>query len=438
MTARATVERRNGKPRVAFATFGCKLNQWDTQVLERRVRDRCSVVDIHGQADAYVINTCTVTGSSDAQARRLIRRIMRERPGACVFVTGCYAERAPDEISSMGDAVRVLGNSEKGRLAGLLTEGSIEEASDENRSGGPGPAAGRSRAHAAIQRGCDRGCTYCIVPSVRGPARSFTPREVAAQVEDLLDEGYREIVLTGTYLGDYGSDPEGSKDLAWLVRYLSVVVAGSARLRLSSLGPSDITEDLVDAVGHSENVCRHFHVAFQSGDDGVLAAMRRGYDARRVRSALNLLKGAFPDCGLGGDAMVGFPGEGDDAFGRTAAIVEEFPFSYLHVFVFSARPGTPAAAYGRKVSPEAAKSRSRELRAIARRRAGDFSRRFVGRRVEVAAEGPSRKRGWLEGTSREYLRVRFKGEDGLKGRLIPVQVEGAISGRLVSGSIPSN
>jgi len=438
MMARATVERLNGKPRVAFATFGCKLNQWDTQVLERRVRDRFSVVDIHGQADAYVINTCTVTGSSDAQARQLIRRIMRERPGAGVFVTGCYAERAPDEISSMGDAVRVLGNSEKDRLAGLLSEGAVEEAPDEGPSGGAGPAVGRSRAHVAIQKGCDRGCTYCIVPFVRGPARSFTPREVVSQVEELLAEGYREIVLTGTYLGDYASDSGGSTDLAGLVRYLSGIVADSARLRLSSIGPSDITEDLIDAVARSENVCRHFHVAFQSGDDAVLAAMRRGYDERSLRSALKLLTGAFPDCGLGGDAMVGFPGEGVDAFGRTAAIVEEFPFSYLHVFVFSARPGTRAAEYGRKVSPEIARSRSRELRGVARRRARDFSRRFVGRRVEVMAEGPSRKRGWLEGTSREYLRVRFKGEEDLKGRLLPVQVEGAISGRLVSGSIPFN
>jgi threonylcarbamoyladenosine tRNA methylthiotransferase MtaB len=258
---------------------------------------------------------------------------------------------------------------------------------------------------------------------------------VAEQVEALLEEGYREIVLTGTYLGDYGTDLGGSINLPSLVRSLNALVEGSARLRISSLGPSDVTEGLVETIAESESVCRHFHIAFQSADDGVLAAMQRGYNAGGVRAALDKLTEVFPDCGLGADVMVGFPGEGDGAFENTLALVRDFPFSYLHVFVFSARPGTPAATCPGAPPPNRARSRSRTLRALAGQKGLAFARRFKGRRIEVVAEGPSATPGCLEGTSEQYLRAHFEGGSDLKGRLMPVEVEKTLSGREVWGRI---
>jgi threonylcarbamoyladenosine tRNA methylthiotransferase MtaB len=433
--SQSLIERGESTPRVAFATFGCKLNQWETQCLERQIRSRFSIVGFDCDADIYVINTCTVTGSSDAQARQLIRKTVRERRGAKVVVTGCYAERAEGEISSIDGVDYVVGNEGKGRLAHVLSERYSDGRQSDAAPASRGPNEGRSRAHVAVQRGCGRGCAYCIVPSVRGPARSFKPGQIVGQVEDLLKEGYREIVLTGTYIGDYGADLEDSVDLAGLVRSLNGLVAGAARLRISSLGPSDITGQLVEAIAESENVCRHFHIAFQSGDDEILAAMKRGYDGDGVRAALGQLVRTFPDCGLGGDAMVGFPGERDGAFGKTVALVEEFPFSYLHVFVYSPRPGTAAASYRDVVPSKLGRSRSRRLRELARNRGLDFARRFMARQIEVIAEGPSAKPGCLEGTSREYLRVHFPGESDLKGSLLPVRVDSAITGREVWGSI---
>jgi threonylcarbamoyladenosine tRNA methylthiotransferase MtaB len=430
-----TTEARRYAPRVAFATFGCKLNQWETQVLERQVASRFSIVDFDSDADVYVINTCTVTGGSDAQARQLVRRTIRRRPRAKVVVTGCYAERAADELSSIDGVALVAGNGDKSRLGRLLCETFTEALARPASREASGPMKGRSRAHVAVQRGCARRCAYCIVPSVRGPGRSFTPAQVAGQVESLLEEGYREIVLTGTYLGDYGADLSGSLNLAGLVRFLNSLVQGLARLRISSLSPLDVTADLVDAVASGQSVCRHFHIAFQSADDGVLEAMNRGYDGRGVREALRLLTDTFPDCGLGGDAMVGFPGEGSRAFEETVGLVEEFPFSYLHVFTFSRRPGTAAATYGAAVPSKVGRDRSLRLRALAQRKASDFARRFAGRRVEVIAEGPSAWPTRMEGTSEEYLRVHFTGGSGLKGRLLPVDVDGVLSGREVLGRV---
>ncbi len=471
MTSKGTGPRVPQPTRVAVATFGCKLNQWDTQNMLRALAGACNVVDFAADADVYVVNTCTVTAGSDAQARQLIRRTARAHPGARLIVTGCYAERAREELLSIEGVDEVLGNEAKRRLPLLLAgcpqgppdgrwagggrgaavpeglkhggqsgardeagaRGGGEAATGRSGIGHLGPAHGRSRGHVAIQEGCDRECAYCIVPSVRGPARSHPPGRVLRRVESLLEEGYREIVLTGTYLGDYGVDLGGAGGLGGLLLRLNALVDGTARLRISSLGPGDITEDLMEAVAECRNVCRHFHVAFQSGDDEVLQSMGRGHGALELRRALELIAERFPGCGLGGDAMVGYPGESAAAFSNTVEIVEEFPFSYLHVFVFSPRPGTRAAGLGGRVQSRAAAERSRELRDIAACKGLEFASSFVGRRVVVVAEAASGEEGMIEGTSDEYLRVLFEGNRSWKGRLLPVDVDGVLSGRRVRG-----
>jgi threonylcarbamoyladenosine tRNA methylthiotransferase MtaB len=424
---------------VAVATFGCKLNQWDTQNMLRLLAGRCDIVDFSAEADVYVVNTCTVTAGSDAQARQLVRRTARAHPGARLVVTGCYAQRAREELLAIEGVDEVLGNDAKGRLPQLIADriggssGRAGSAVCGSGTGRFGPASGRSRGHVAIQEGCDRRCAYCIVPSVRGPGRSRTPGRVIRDVETLLEEGYREIVLTGTYLGDYGADLGEKNGLGGLLRRLDGLVDGTARLRISSLGPLDVTEDLVEAVADSASVCRHFHLAFQSGDDEILRSMGRGHGAAEVRRALELIAGSFPGCGLGGDAMVGFPGESDSAYSNTVQVVRESEFSYLHVFVYSPRPGTPAARLESPVRPAVAAERSRELRGLAARKGLEFASGFVGRSVTVVAEAPSGKGGMIEGTSEEYLRVLFKGSRSWKGRLLPVDVDGVLSARRVSG-----
>lgn len=469
--------------RVAVATFGCKLNQWDTQVMLRRAAAYYDIVDFDAEADLYVVNTCTVTAGSDGQARQLIRRTIRRHPEAKVLVTGCYAERARDELMSIRGVTDVIGNDAKERFPDLLRRyvdgrageaggagadlpvaGPASAAIDSGRVGDGASTAGRasetgvpnsasrgdgadlvarrvfrrSRAQVAVQRGCDRECTYCIVPSVRGPSRSYGPDRVIEEVAALLDAGFREIVLTGTYLGDYGADLELGVDLPGLIRLLDGVLDGSARLRISSLGPCDITEKLVECIADCRNVCRHFHVAFQSGDDGVLCAMGRGSDSLLPRRALEFLVDAFEGCGLGGDVMVGFPGEDEKAFANTVRVVNDFPFSYLHVFVFSPRPGTAAPRLGDSVHPKIARDRSRKLRKLGAEKGLDFAGRFVGRRVKVIAEGVAKGNGLIEGTSEEYLRVLFDGDDNCKGRLLPVDVSGVLSARTVLGRRPAD
>jgi threonylcarbamoyladenosine tRNA methylthiotransferase MtaB len=420
------------RPKVAVATFGCKLNQWDTQDMLRSLAAGYDIVDFSAEADVYVVNTCTVTAGSDAQARQLIRRTARAHPGAKLIVTGCYAQRARDELLAIGGVDEVLGNDAKRGLSRLLAE-RVRPRSGSTRPAHSGPAWGRSRAHLAIQEGCDRGCAYCIVPSVRGPARSHAPGLVLRRVEALLEEGYREIVLTGTYLGDYGADLGERGGLGALLRRLNRLVDGTARLRISSVGPSDVTGDFVEAVADSPSVCRHFHVAFQSGDDEILRVMGRGHGTAEVRRALELINSSFPGCGLGGDVMVGFPGESNAAYSNTVQIVREYPFSYLHVFVYSPRPGTRAAGLRGQVRPGIAAERSRELRGLARRKGLEFASNFVGRRLDVVVESPSGGNGAFEGTSDEYLRVLFEGSDSWKGRLLPVDVDSVLSARRVSG-----
>lgn len=426
-------------PRVAFATFGCKLNQWDTQGMRRRLAGICDIVDFGREADLYVVNTCTVTSGSDSQARQLIRGTARRHPGAKIIVTGCYAQRAGDELLAIGGVTRVFGNDGKERLRHL-----IRELIRPSAAGADGeapmrsiPTRGRSRAHVAIQRGCDRRCSYCIVPSVRGRARSFSLKRVTEEVETLIDEGYREIVLTGTYLGDYGVD-RGKTGLPGLLKVLSGIVRGKARLRISSLGPRDITPGFLEVVEDCTSVCRHFHVAFQSGDDSILRSMNRDYDSVGLRHALDSVADRFPDCGLGCDVMVGFPGECERAFANTRLILEDYPFSYSHVFVYSPRPGTEAAKLSDVVDPRVAAERSRELREISARKGLDFARRFVGRRIEVIAEGASSEEGLLAGTSEEYLRAFFEGEAEWKGRILPIDVDGVRAARQVRGTAPAH
>jgi threonylcarbamoyladenosine tRNA methylthiotransferase MtaB len=403
--------------------------------MRRRLAGICDIVDFGREADVYVVNTCTVTSGSDSQARQLIRGTARRHPGAKIVVTGCYAQRAEDELLAIDGVASVFGNGGKETLLDLIGELIRPAAAGASTGAARLSSSGheRSRAQVAVQRGCDRRCSYCIVPSVRGRARSVPLKQIRQEVETLLDEGYREIVLTGTYLGDYGADL-GRADLPGLLRALGELVDGKARLRISSLGPRDFTPGLVGAVEECGCICRHFHIAFQSGDDSILRSMNRGYDSLELRRSLDFVVERFPDCGLGCDVMVGFPGEDEPAFANTRRILEDYPFSYSHVFVFSPRPGTAAEKLDGQVDPRVAAQRSLRLRRMSTEKGISYARRFVGRRIEVIAEGVSSEDGLLTGTSEEYLRAFFEGDAEWKGRILPIDVDGVRAARQVRGT----
>jgi threonylcarbamoyladenosine tRNA methylthiotransferase MtaB len=404
-----------GMRTVAFITVGCKLNQFETeQMREAAGRSDCSTRDGLGRADVCVVNTCTVTSKSDYRSRQAVRRAVKANPGALIIVTGCYAQRCPEEVACIEGVDVVLGNVEKDAVEAYLglpkqqhpvvrTTSPREMRRLESRTHLRGFGS-YTRAFVKIQDGCDNRCTYCAVPLARGSSRSKRPDEVIGEIETLAAGGYREVVLTGVHLGSYGRDLEPRTSLATLLKRIATVKA-LARSRLSSVEPTDLTAELVEVLADRESrICPHVHVPLQSGDDGILKAMGRPYGQARYREVIEAVAAAVPDCGIGADVMVGFPGETDEAFLNTCRLVRDLPITYLHVFAFSRRAGTPAAGMAAQVGPEIKKQRSQALRQIGAEKSRAFRAGLVGRTVEALVLG-ARGRASATGLAGNYLRV---------------------------------
>ncbi|HRT70888.1 MAG TPA: tRNA (N(6)-L-threonylcarbamoyladenosine(37)-C(2))-methylthiotransferase MtaB, partial [Syntrophales bacterium] len=382
--------------KVAVATLGCKVNQFDSALLAERLRSEGFTVVPFGEgADVCIINTCTVTARTDYQSRQLVRRARRYCPYAGIVVTGCYAQVAPAELAEMPGVAAVVGNAEKDALPGFLDRildergkiivGDIRRC-DSLPSGTADVFPGRTRAILKVQDGCDAFCTYCIVPFSRGRSRSLPPSDVLRQAARFAESGYREVVLTGIHLGSYGSDLEPPASLAGLLAGFDDI-DGVERVRLSSIEPMEVTPELISRMASSEKLCRHLHVPLQSGDDRILKLMGRNYTGDQFRLLVKGLTEAVPDIAVGVDVMTGFPGEGEEEFRRTAALIEELPLAYLHVFPYSRRPGTPAADFPHQVPEEAKKRRAALLRSLGAKKRASFARRFIGKEVSVLVEG---------------------------------------------------
>jgi threonylcarbamoyladenosine tRNA methylthiotransferase MtaB len=359
------------EPRVV--TFGCRLNALESEV----IRGRAAAA---GLTDAVIVNTCAVTAEAVRQSRQSIRRLRRDHPRAPIIVTGCAAQLAPDAFAAMPEVTRVLGNAEKidaaayapGPEAVMVADiMSMRQAADDPIDG----IAGRTRAFAAVQHGCDHRCTFCIVPFARGPARSVPADRVVAQVRRLVDNGYREVVLTGVDVCSYGRDLDGRPGFGALVRRVLREVPALARLRLSSLDPAAVDDDLFRALADEPRLMPHWHLSLQAADDLVLKRMRRRHDRASVAAVVGRARAARPDIVFGADLIAGFPTETEARFERTLAAVGELGLGYLHVFPFSPRPGTPAARMP-QVPRAVREARARRLRA-----AGEAarSRLFAGR-----------------------------------------------------------
>ncbi len=426
---------------VAIYTLGCKVNQYETQAMERELLRRGhALVDFDGPADAYVVNTCTVTAVSDKKCRNVIRRARRSAPDAVVAVCGCYAQMEPEAVAALG--VDLVSGS-AGRM-GFLDK--LEELhrrrADRVVSVDPalarreferlpaGGAAGRTRAMLKVEDGCVNFCSYCIIPYARGPVRSLPLAEAAGQARRLAGEGYHEVVLTGIEISSWGHDLRTGEGLADLIEAVCAAAPG-LRVRLGSLEPRTITEDFCRRTAALPDLCPHFHLSLQSGSDAVLARMDRKYDTERYHHSIRLLNGYFPDAGITTDLIVGFPGETQEEFEQTLRFLQSCAFSGVHVFPYSRRPGTPAASMPGQLSKEEKEARARRAIALAAEMEQSWLESRIGRTVPVLFE--EEKDGWWQGHAPDYALVRAKGEQ-LHDRVLPVRIEaverGALTGRI--------
>jgi threonylcarbamoyladenosine tRNA methylthiotransferase MtaB len=370
--------------------FGCRASQADGAGIEALLSHSGLEPATHaGEAAFVILNTCTVTATADDEMRQIVRRVHRANPAARIVVTGCYAQRAPDELAAMPEVDMVVGNSHKTHIAELLASpyhgevhvGDIFAATEFFATPVEGAAGDRSRPNLKIQDGCNNRCSFCIIPFVRGRSRSAPLEQIVQQVRD-LSRTYPEVVLTGINLGRWGREPGSAMRLAGLLRVL-LNETDVRRLRLSSVEPMDWSDDLLRLVADSPRVAKHIHAPLQSGSDTVLRRMHRKYRPRHYEDRLGLARDVMPDAAIGADVMVGFPGESEDEFRQTLDFIESLPFTYLHIFPYSERPGTPAATRADQVPWSVRKERGRILKEIGQRKNLEFRRRMIGRTLSA-------------------------------------------------------
>ena len=417
--------------RIAFSTLGCKINQFDTAVMKEKLRSEgCTLVPFEEKADVYIINTCTVTKKSDYQSRQLIRRAKRNNPRARIIVTGCYAQVNPSEIGRMQEVDLILGNMEKEDVIDYVKNmeksifvGDIS-LQTRFRYAWVKRFSDRTRAFLKIQDGCSDRCSYCIVPIARGPNRSAEPPEVIKQIENLTASGCQEMVLSGVHLGTYGKDLNPSINLTCLLKEI-LDNTSIKRIRLSSIEPMDLPDGLIDLMSSSDRICRHLHIPLQSGSPRILQAMNRDYTPYDYKDLILRIEEKIKGVGIGTDIIAGLPGEGEEDFLATMRLIAELPFSYLHVFPYSIRPGTSAATMDRQIPERIKKERCKRLRDLGSKKNLDFKKQHIGLTLKILIEEEEDKEtGLLRGLSDNYLRVLLKGEDSLKNKIVDVAVEG--------------
>lgn len=422
------------------ANFGCRSSQSEGAAIEQELlgSSACETSSLYA-SDVVIINSCTVTEEADREVRQTIRRIATRNPQARIIVTGCYAQRAPEELASLPHVRYVAGNSHKPIVGQLALR-----AFDEDEHNLPGRAeifcssifqerelrgavhsgsAGRTRAVVKVQDGCNANCSFCIIPSVRGRSRSMDPARVVENVQTLVDRGYKEVVFSGIHLGSYGRDLSPRTSLVELVANTLDDVGELERLRLSSIEPLEVTCELIDFVGRHPRMAHHFHVPLQSGSRRVLREMRRPYAPEYYADLVSRIRSSIDDAAVGADVMVGFPGETDREFAETYELIETSPLTYLHVFPYSARPGTPAADMPHRVPRHVSRARANALREMIGRKNQDFRRSMIGRFLDVlvlqTGEGLStnfiRSRVPSDLPANEWVKLQVTGldEDGL-------------------------
>lgn len=421
--------------RVAIHTLGCKLNYAESSAIGKEFLEKGFRLVPFGQpAEVNVINTCSVTARADQECRQMIRRALRVSPDSFVVVTGCYAQLAPEQIGAIEGVDLVVGSREKYRLFTLAGDmqklscadirvGDIKEA-EEFRGAATSAEDVRTRAFLKIQDGCDYSCSFCTIPKARGRSRSQGREAVLDDVRRLVDQGFKEVVLTGVNVGDY-QDADGTT-LMGLLRGI-VEIDGMERIRISSIEPNLLTDDIVELTASNRKLCKHFHVPLQSGSSSVLKRMRRRYGGDTFRGRVEKVKQLIPECGVGVDVIVGFPGETESEFEETRSLLVDLPLSYLHVFTYSDRAGTISSGMDVKVPSQVKGERNSVLRALSEGKREAFAKGFIGKSVDVLLESEV-DAGLRYGLSGAYLRVGIPEQSGLEGEIVRVRIKEVRSG----------
>lgn len=422
-------------PAVAFHTLGCKVNHYETEAIWQLFKDAgYERTDFESTADVYVINTCTVTNTGDKKSRQVIRRAIRKNPDAVICVTGCYAQTSPAEIMAIPGVDIVVGTQDRIKMleyieqykqerqpingVGNIMKNRVYEELDV-------PAfTDRTRASLKIQEGCNNFCTFCIIPWARGLMRSRDPQEVIRQAQQLVDAGYKEIVLTGIHTGGYGEDMK-DYNLAMLLRDLEAQVKGLKRLRISSIEASQITDEVIEIMDQSKVIVRHLHIPLQSGSNTVLKRMRRKYTMEFFAERLERLKEALPGLAVTSDVIVGFPGETEEEFMETYNFIKEHKFAELHVFPYSKRTGTPAARMDDQIDEEIKNERVHRLIALSDQLAKEYASQYEGVVLEVIPEEVFKDQpdgSLFVGYTDNYLKVVFPATEEMIGQIVKVKI----------------
>jgi threonylcarbamoyladenosine tRNA methylthiotransferase MtaB len=422
---------------VAFHTLGCKVNAYETEAMWQLFKKAgYQRVDFEEKADVYLINTCTVTNTGDKKSRQVIRRAIRRNPDAVICVTGCYAQTSPAEVAAIPGVDIVVGTQGRDRLIEYVEQflrerrpinavGNIMKQREFEELDVP-TFADRTRASLKIQDGCNNFCTFCIIPWAKGLSRSRKPENVLKQARQLVEAGYKEIVLTGIHTGGYGEDLENYTlaDLLWDLDKIE----GLKRIRISSIEASQISDRVIEVLNASNKMCRHLHIPLQAGDDQVLKRMRRKYTVAEYKEKILKLREAMPNVAITTDVIVGFPGETDEQFENGYRLIEELDFYQLHVFPYSKRTGTPAARMPDQVPEEAKSERVKRLIELSNRLTLKYAQRFVGDVLEVIPERPFKEApqsGLYMGYSDNYLQVVFPANEEMVGKVVRVRIDEA-------------
>lgn len=422
-------------PTVAFHTLGCKVNHYETEAIWQLFKQQgYERVEYENMSDVYVINTCTVTNTGDKKSRQVIRRAVRKNPDAVICVTGCYAQTSPAEIMAIPGVDIVVGTQDRVKMleyiaqfkqerqpinaVGNIMKNRVYEEMDV-------PAfTDRTRASLKIQEGCNNFCTFCIIPWARGLMRSRDPQDVIKQAQQLVDAGYKEIVLTGIHTGGYGSDMK-DYNLANLLRDLEDQVKGLKRLRISSIEASQITDEVIEVLDKSKIIVNHLHIPIQSGSDTVLKRMRRKYTMEFFAERITRLKEALPGLAITSDVIVGFPGETEEEFMETYNFIKDHKFSELHVFPYSKRTGTPAARMDNQIDEEVKNERVHRLISLSDQLAKEYASNYEAEVVEVIPEEVYKEDGngkLYVGYTDNYLKVVFPATEEMIGKIVKVKI----------------
>jgi len=415
--------------KVALHTLGCKLNYSETSSIGSQFLDRkFEVVDFQEAADVYVLNTCSVTESAERECRQIIRRALRQNPEAFIIVTGCYAQLRQEQIAKIDGVDAVLGSDEKFKLFSLienfnkreltcisvtptenLTEFGVAHSSDADN---------RTRAFLKIQDGCDYTCSFCTIPLARGASRSLAINNVLQEFKKLLSNGYKEIVLTGVNVGDYGKN--FGTNLFNLLTEL-IKIDSEFRIRISSIEPNLLSDEIIELAAHSEKLCKHFHIPLQSGSPRILKAMQRRYSLQDYDNLIYKVKKHLPDSAIGVDVIVGFPGETEEDFIHTHNFLRELPISYLHVFTYSERPDTKAISLPGTIDIQERKRRNNILRILSEKKRAIFYSEMIGTNQEVLFENADRN-GQMQGFTSNYIKFQTEFNDTIAGQICPVNL----------------